>query len=206
MRPEWNVLSLSICVYLQEWWLCLPPSFTCSLSLTPSWFSLSVLDMCVFGPLTPPYFWRCWLWEDKWRCPSFSVQSFEPCVGGCKLSIKCCCWGWEKIWYSGETKVICTRKFNCLCPASLSFSLASPPNQFHMKAWVQLRFKCESVLQPRLRSSCTDFMDVFISVYMKELLWLRPTSSHAARSLIATIEGSYLCFLIKLIWYYRRYK
>lgn len=34
-----------------------------------------------------------------------------------------------------------------LSPASLSFSLASPPNQFHMKA-VQRRFKSESILQP----------------------------------------------------------
>lgn len=109
-------------------------------------YSHRVSCMCVFSPLTPPR--RCWLSaQNMWHCPSFSVQPFEPCVGGSKLSIKCFCWGREKIWYSGETKVIWTRKFNCLSPVSLSFSLASPPNQFHMKA-VQMRFNLKSVLQP----------------------------------------------------------
>lgn len=110
---------------------------------------------------------------------SLSVQPLEPCVGGSKLSIKCFCWDREKIWYSGETKVICTRKFNCLSPASLNFCLACPPN--HMKA-VQMRFNFESVLQPfaLCASACTDLMPVFICVYMKDLLWLRLTSSNAA--------------------------
>lgn len=96
------------------------------------------------------FFWRWWLSaQEKWS-PSLSVQPFELRVGGSKLSIKCFCWGREKIWYSGETKVICSRKFNCLSQASLSFSLASPPNQFQMKVQVQMRFNFESVVQPTL--------------------------------------------------------
>lgn len=112
---------------------------------------------CVFSPLTPSFFlfffliFRFWLLsaQEKW-CPSLSVQPFKLCVGGSKLSIKCFCWGREKIWYSGETKVICSRKFNCLSRASLRFRLASPPNQFQMKAQVQMRFNFESVVQPTL--------------------------------------------------------
>lgn len=42
-------------------------------------------------------------------------------------------------------------------------------------------------------------LPVFICVYIKALLWLRSTSSHAAESLSATIEGSFLPFLTDLI-------
>ena len=174
-----------------------PSSSLLLFSLAPS-----SCHLCVFWPLTPAEVWCCWfLAHDKWRRPSLSVRPFEPCVGGSRLSIKCFCWGREKIWYSGETKVICNRKFNCLSPASLSFSLASPPNQFRMKAQVQMRFIFLSLscsLLPSM-SSCTDLMPVFICVHIKALLWLRPTSSHAAESLSATIGGSYLLFLTNLI-------
>lgn len=103
---------------------------------------LFLFSFLIFG------FW--WLSAQENRCPSLSVQPFELCVGGSKLSIKCFCWGREKIWYSGETKVICSRKFNCLSRASLRFRLASPPNQFQMKAQVQMRFNFESVVPPIL--------------------------------------------------------
>lgn len=128
---------------------CVSVHFSHSLSVTPSLFLPLHRSRVCSDLWPPPYFWRCWLsMQDKWRCPSVCIQPFEPCVGGSKLSIKCFCWSQEKIWYSRETKVICTRKFNCLSPASLSTSLASPPNQFHMNVQVQMRFKFESVLQP----------------------------------------------------------
>lgn len=55
-------------------------------------------------------------------------------------------------------------------------------------------------------STCTDLMPVFICVYVKELLWLRCTSSHAAGRLSATIEGNCLLVLINLTCYYKRCK
>lgn len=117
-------------------------------------FSVCVIYARVLWPLTPSLFLTLPVISARWVTrPSLFVQPLELRVGGSKLSIKCFCWGREKIWYSGETKVICTRKFNCLSPASLSLSSASPPNQFHMKARVQMRFNCVSASSYPLRAT-----------------------------------------------------
>lgn len=48
-----------------------------SRSVSSSLFpSPRVSYVCAFWPLTPPFFWRCWLSvEDKWRCLSISPSS-----------------------------------------------------------------------------------------------------------------------------------
>lgn len=81
-------------------------------------YPLHLFSVWVFWPLTP-HFTHCWLViKDERRCPTLAVcphpHPSTPGVGGSKLSIKCFCWDAEKIRYGEETKVICTRKFNCL--------------------------------------------------------------------------------------------
>lgn len=83
-------------------------------------------------------------------------------------------------------------------PASLSFSLASLTNQFHMKA-VQARLKTESVFQSPFTSiECLHRSDasVYLGLYKRACMTQTQGLPH---SLSATIVGSYLLFLIDLI-------
>lgn len=84
-------------------------SFLCALSI------LAIYSVWVFWPLTP-YFTHCWLAiKDEWHSPTLTVQLCVWEAANCPLNV---CWGQEKIWYGKETKVICTRKFNCLSLSS----------------------------------------------------------------------------------------
>lgn len=172
-------------------------------------FSLSFfISVGVFWPLTPHHFWHCWLPEqDEWHCLSLSVQPCEPRVGGSKWSIKCFCWGREKIWYGGETKVIYTRKFNCLSLSGkfeLEFgfptkSISCESSSDKVTHWDSLAASLLFAL-----SECLHRFDasVYLCLYKRAFT----QTPDLPKSLSATMEGSCLLFLTNAMRYYRRRK
>lgn len=141
--------------------------------------SLSVTYACV-PTFDLPLFWtlRVIGEKDKWRRPSLSVRPssrLSRAWAARKLSIKCFCWGREKIWYSGETKVICTRKFNCLSPASLSFSLASPTKSIsHESSSDEVqRWVCPAASLPLHRSAAAVYLCLYERARMTHAHFLK---------------------------------
>lgn len=104
---------------------CVSLHFSQSLHL---YFSLSLCHLCVCYDLRPLLIFDAAGYQHKISdvvlASSSSRLSRVWEAANCPLSVSA--EAREKIWYSGETKVICTRKFNCLSLASLNFSLASP--------------------------------------------------------------------------------
>lgn len=179
---------------------CVSLRFAHSLSVSPSLF----LSVC--SDLWPLIIFGAACYQHKmsdvvWARPS--SRASRVCVGGNKLSIKCFCWGPEKIWYGGETKVICTRKFNCLSLRQV-WALVWLLHQINFTR-KQFRWGLTSSCSQSPFALCDRLHRFDASVYL--CLYKRACMTQA-RVLpeSATMQGSYLLFLTNLMCYYGRYK